>query len=212
MPPNEYGFHEQLAMSNGVSANKNVGDILLGNIPGAVSVIRAHQSNDRSGVDYWVEMAYGGFASVDTKIRAEDWAVKGEDDLALETFSVVEKGVVGWSRNPEKWTDYILWFWNDTGRWCLLPFRMLCRVFEDNWESWLKEFRSARQHTPGTWDLFSNLECNHILWRHLQDSHIDPDLRGMRSLSPTIRLIIQRQRDAERRGKLSQIRKILGLR
>ena len=62
------------------------------------------------------------------------------------------------------------------------------------------------------WDLFSNLECNHILWRHLQDSHIDPDLRGMRSLSPTIRLIIQRQRDAERRGKLSQIRKILGLR
>ena len=149
MPPNEYGFHEQLAMSNGVSANKNVGDILLGNIPGAVSVIRAHESNDRSGVDYWVEMGYGGFASVDTKIRKEDWAVKGEDDLALETFSVVEKGIIGWTRNPEKRTDYILWFWKDTGRWCLLPFRMLCRVFEDNWESWLNEFGGERQYTPG---------------------------------------------------------------
>ena len=144
MPPIEYDFKEQLAMSEGVSANKSVRDILLTNIPGAVSVIRAHQMNDRSGVDYWVEMGYGGFVSVDIKVRDKDWAAKGKDDLALETFSVVEKGIIGWTRNPHKRTDYILWFWKDTGRWCLLPFRMLCRVSADNWEDWKQRFDGAR--------------------------------------------------------------------
>ena len=172
MPPIEYDFKEQLAMSEGVSANKNVQDILLANIPGAVSVIRAHQSNDRSGVDYWVEMGYGGFAAVDIKVRDKDYAkAEGKDDLALESFSVVEKKIVGWTRNPQKRTDYILWFWKDTGRWCLLPFRMLCKVFSDNWESWKERFYSPQQYTPRASGNGYHSECifvpRKIVWEEI---------------------------------------------
>ena len=63
-----------------------------------------------------------------------------------------------------------------------------------------------------SWDLFNKFEQDHIAWRHLHETVIDPDLRGMRSLSPHIRLIIQRQRHSERRSTLARLRKTLGLR
>ena len=62
-----------------------------------------------------------------------------------------------------------------------------------------------------TWDLFTRFEADHLEWRRLPDSSIDPDLRGMTSLSPTVRLIIQRQRNSERRSTLYRLRKTLGL-
>ena len=62
------------------------------------------------------------------------------------------------------------------------------------------------------WDILQNFEQDHIAWRHLHETVIDPDLRGMRSLSPHIRLIIQRQRHSERRSTLARLRKTLGLR
>ncbi len=64
----------------------------------------------------------------------------------------------------------------------------------------------------GVWDLLGKFEEDHITWRNLQDCMIDPDLQGMRSLSPTIRLIIQRQRNSERRDRMAKMRKFLGLR
>lgn len=61
------------------------------------------------------------------------------------------------------------------------------------------------------WRKLETFELDHIAWRHIPDNHIDPDLHGMRSLSPTIRLIIQRQRNSERRDRLFKVRKLLGL-
>ena len=95
-------------------------------------------------------MPSSNFLSVDTKVRKSDWAAThpDEDDLALESWSVVESRVIGWTRNEKKRTDYVLWFWKDTGRWCLLPFRFLCKVFQDNWEVWRDEHRTEKQFTP----------------------------------------------------------------
>jgi len=147
--PISYGFDERLAMSRGVSADKSVTAILLDNIPGALNVHAAHEINDRNGTDYWVEHARGEHLSVDVKVRSKDYkALAGEDDLALETWSVVERDVPGWTRDETKRTDYILWFWSDTGRWCLVPFAMLCAVFQENWREWSRRFKTRRQSTP----------------------------------------------------------------
>lgn len=138
-----------MAMSQGKSANNNVVEILLTNIPGAVNAYPAHSSNDRTGTDWWIEHRAGKFLSVDCKVRAEDWSAKNSstDDLALETFSVVEKNVVGWTRDDRKKTDYVLWLWIDTGRWLLVPFPMLCGVFTREWENWKSQFKTAQQRT-----------------------------------------------------------------
>lgn len=146
----EYGFNDRLRMSQGVAANADVRSALLAEIPGAVNVYAAHSSNDRQGVDWWVEMSTARHLAVDAKVRETDWAAThpNEDDVALETWSVVEKNIPGWTRDANKRCDYVLWLWKDTGRFCLVPFPMLCRVFEFQWQNWASKYKTARQFTP----------------------------------------------------------------
>jgi hypothetical protein len=145
----ELDFNERMRMSDGVAATDDVRTILVGEIPGAVSAVRASNVNDRQGVDWWVEMSTARHLAVDVKVREHDWAAThpDEDDLALETWSVVESQKIGWTRDESKRCDYILWLWQDTRRFCLLPFPMLCRVFNDQWRSWTKQFKTKRQKT-----------------------------------------------------------------
>lgn len=171
--PIEYGFDERLNMSQGVSSNSSVKDILLNNIPGACSVNSAHLSNDKNGTDWWVEHSSGKHMSVDCKVRSEDYAKKGYDDLALETWSVCEKNVVGWTRKTDKRTDYVLWLWTDTGRWCLIPFPFLCKVFETNWHEWLAEYKNARQKTTTQYGGYHS-ECvfvpRRVVWKAIYET------------------------------------------
>ena len=152
MQPLEYNFDERLAFSEGFAESASVEAIILDNLPGACKVVSAHKDNDRNGTDWWVETRGGNWLSVDAKVREQDWAAKPGhiacDDLALEIWSVVEKSIIGWTRNKSKRTDYVLWLWKDTGRWCLVPFQMLCRVFEDNWRRWANTYKTRKQFTP----------------------------------------------------------------
>lgn len=143
-----YEFGERMVMSDGVNEQADIRSILLESIPGAQTVTRANRQDDKTGVDWWVKMASGASLAVDAKVREEDWASRGKDDLALETWSVVECEVVGWTRNPAKRTDYVLWLWKDTGRYCLIPFAPLCAVFSDNWQTWAQAYQTNKQHTP----------------------------------------------------------------
>ena len=142
-----YDFSEQLAMSQQATVNDRIARILLAEIPGAQKAVQASNRDDRKGTDWWVECGSGYRISVDAKVRKEDWAAKpcSCDDLALETWSDVERKVVGWTRDTSKRTDYILWFWLDTNRWCLMPFRLLCRVFTEFWQTWPNLHQTAQQ-------------------------------------------------------------------
>jgi hypothetical protein len=150
MEPREYGFDERLVMSNGHAASVDVNDVLLQCIPGAVSSYKAARCNDRLGVDWWVEMCGGRHLAVDAKVREVDWAAShpNEDDLAIETFSVWEKRKIGWSRDQSKRCDYVLWLWKDTGRYCLVPFPLLCKVCQENWRTWKEQYKTSKQRTP----------------------------------------------------------------
>lgn len=148
--PREYDFGERMAMSNGVAVVADVRSILLREIPGAVNVHQAAKANDRLGVDWWVEMTGARLLAVDAKVREEDWAAghPNEDDLALESWSVVENGIPGWTRDAKKKCDYVLWLWSDTGRFCLVPFPMLCAVFSEHWQDWCGRYKVRQQFTP----------------------------------------------------------------
>ena len=161
MVAREYDFDERQVMSNGHVASANVRDVLLSCIPGAKASYKAARCNDRLGVDWWVEMVGGRHLAVDVKVREEDWLAKhpGEDDLAIETFSVMESQKVGWSRDETKLCDYVLWLWQDTGRYCLVPFRMLCKVCQDNWARWRGQYKVKRQRTPRSDGSYYHSEC-----------------------------------------------------
>src|SRR5690242_5070507 len=88
--PSVWTFDDRMVMSEGESRREDIGTILMNQIPGAVSADRAEKSDDRNGTDWWVNMSNGHRLSVDCKIRSVDFSVRGEDDLALETWSVRE--------------------------------------------------------------------------------------------------------------------------
>jgi len=148
-----YDFGERLTFSQGHD-ERGVRAVLLNRIPAAVAVLRASDTDDRNGTDYWVERrAPLPRLSVDVKVREEDYAAKPEpwraDDLALETWSDIGRKV-GWTRDESKRTDYVLWFWADTARFVLVPFHPLCHVFSRYWEQWMRTYKVARQNS-GNW-------------------------------------------------------------
>lgn len=168
-----FDFHQNLVISTGTSANPVIGDILLATIPGSTRIIQANQQNDRNGIDWWVEMP-GYWLKVDCKIREEDPIKKfGQDDLALETWSVIEKKVIGWTLDDAKQTDYVFWIWKDTGRWCIAPFMLLRKAFQINQKQWIASFRVARQGTKRNGSIQYHSECVFVprtaIWRAMYE-------------------------------------------
>lgn len=172
-----YRFDEQLQMSYGVATATNVSDILMTQILGATRIEKSSAKDDRSGTDWWVHRECGRSLSVDAKVRSQDWRKTHprEDDLALETWSVVEYKRIGWTRDVAKQTDYILWLWQDTGRFCLVPFPMLLTVFAENWMVWAMDYRTALQCTPDGKRGEYHSECvfvpRKVIWRAIYERY-----------------------------------------
>lgn len=149
MQVSDYTFSGQLEMSNGQAATDDICQVLLQVIPGALNVHKSATQNDKKGVDYWIETVNCAHLAVDVKVREIDWAArdKDKDDLALETWSVVENHSIGWTRDESKKCDYVFWYWIETKRYCLIPFRELCAVFKQKWQEWGSEYGLQRQLT-----------------------------------------------------------------
>lgn len=144
MTATTYRFDDTMQMSKGVAESADVRGILCANIPGIVNVHPAHVTNDKNGTDWWAEHCCGKMLSVDAKIRSKDF---GKNDLALETWSNMERHVPGWTLRDDKRTDYILWLWKDTRRWCLLPFPFLCAAFKKHKDFWIAQYGTSNQFT-----------------------------------------------------------------
>ncbi len=142
-----YSFQERLQWADGF-LDEGIEKILQSRIPGCVAVKKAVVEDDRSGTDYWVLRDGLPPLSVDVKTRSVDHALTGEDDLALETWSVTGTKI-GWTRNAKKRTDYILWFWTDSRRFVLVSFPALCRTFRQFWEQWRSTYKVAVQDSGG---------------------------------------------------------------
>lgn len=148
---NGFSFDERLRWSDGYASSSEIGLILREHIPGCVSVERADTTADRNGTDWWcIRTAPLRRLSVDAKVRSLDPIEQfGMDDLALETWSVIDKKV-GWTRDPSKHSDFILWLFTTTNRFVLIPFPMLCHVFSRKWREWSAAYRTEQQNS-GTW-------------------------------------------------------------
>jgi hypothetical protein len=143
---NVYGFNDKLIASQGIVESCDVGEILRCRLPGCVEVKQAPKDIDRTGVDWLAKMSCGRVVGVDVKIREKDCTRFGNDDVALETWSVVGSHV-GWTRDDGKACEWVLWVWKDTGRFFLLPFQALCSVFSDRWEHWVDAYKTRTQRT-----------------------------------------------------------------
>lgn len=185
-------FQDQMRMSEGVNDKKDIKKILLEHFPNAVDVERANIAEDKNGTDYWVTMRSGQKNSVDVKVRKEDWAKRhpDEDDIALEIWSKLQSKI-GWTRNTTKRTDYILWIWLETGRNMLIPFPMLCSVFEKHWEEWSKTYKAPIQTTKNANGSFWKSQCvfvpRRVVWNSIYIAFSGiPEPAPQRQVNPNV--------------------------
>ncbi len=166
----DYSFQNKLIIATGIAANTEVGDILRENLPDVESIEKAQFQDDKMGVDYWVYRKALPPLGIDCKIRDIDpIQSENKDDLALETWSIVGRKI-GWTADPQKRCDFILWFFRPTKRWVLLPFPMLQVVFIANKDRWYKEYKHSRQSTnKGQWQSECIFVSRIAIWRAIYE-------------------------------------------
>jgi hypothetical protein len=162
----DYSFQGQIVMSTGSGVHQGIEHILLDNIPGACVIEKALKADDKAGVDYWAYRKQARPLAIDAKIRSLDPIEEfGKDDLALELWSVIENNVVGWTLDVSKQSDFILWLFEPTARWVLIPFPMLCAVFNQKKALWCSQHKRVVQSSDeGSWHSECVFVPRHEIW------------------------------------------------
>lgn len=146
MLPYVYDFDDRLDMSR--DPKQQIMERLKASIAGATEVRFALNIEQRRGLNYWVTLESGDVIGVDVHVREEDWLeTRGYDDLALETWSVIDPPIPGWTRDPKRPADYVFWLWRDSGRWLITSMPLLRTAFIQHWENWRGRYPKYVQKT-----------------------------------------------------------------
>lgn len=93
-------------------------------------------SLQKQGVDKKLIFSSGKVLMVDEKKRRVDYG-----DILLEEWSVVETKKIGWTGDPNKHTDYIVYVIMPTCKVYLLPYVLLQMAWRANWHNWKDIYR-----------------------------------------------------------------------
>ena len=116
LPTNGRDFHADLRFSNQTPVVQGVVRESFRRFPGLLAVHIAHRVNDKLGADYLLEYP-GRVEWLDVKTRRQDYALRGNPrTCVVEWASNAGKGSPGWSVDPEKITDQVLYYFADSGR------------------------------------------------------------------------------------------------
>jgi len=134
-----YDYIKQKKMSENITDSDKIRMILIKYFEGS-NAVKSNDKEDLSGTDWWIMNVAGRDLSVDIKVRSRDCRDFNSDDLCLEIWSNKEKGIVGWTLRDDKRTDYIMYYWVNTGRWHILSFPMLYKATKRNYKEWIIKF------------------------------------------------------------------------
>lgn len=168
---NVYDFDRQLGLSHG-NGRDHESSLML-SIPHAAAVSKSSEEDDRQGTDYWVTTTSGHRLSVDLKWNSRDPIESfGADTLLIEWWSAVEFGAKGWTVDPTKRTDYVLYWFQPTSRYALVPFPLLYAASVANCEAWqftydVMETKSTR--SGRTWTTTWSPVNRKAVWRAIYD-------------------------------------------
>lgn len=151
----DYGFDDNLAYAEG-SRKVDVLSTIRSLLVGCGDLRLATRDEQRKGIDFVAALRGGATVYIDEKTRrpgaARFW--KGEPDLALETLSVLEQNIVGWTLSESKETDLILYTYDpaDTEVCYLVAFQPLRLAFRRNQYHWISEYGRNGQPTRQSTD------------------------------------------------------------
>ena len=145
-------FYEKLSYSLGEQQRVD-SELLKTCIPNCVSVKKTDTATDKTGIDYVARLDGGAEIYIDAKTRMPGCSRyrKGEPELAIETWSVVEKKIPGWTFNEKSDVDYILYTFpkEDYAGYFFIPFQLLRSASIRCYPDWRKRFPKHYQQNNG---------------------------------------------------------------
>lgn len=118
-------FNADLARSQTPAIHAAIWKAISAREPEALAIYPAHPENDRIGVDYWVEYPNGRMEGLDVKIRSKDYLHKDPRTAFIELVANTRTGKLGWTVDPTKRTEKVLFYYADTDRHVLYDARQL---------------------------------------------------------------------------------------
>lgn len=119
-------FDDDLAASQTPEIDAAVKLAIRNHYPDARSIMKSCPENDKAGADWWIEFTNNKVLSLDAKIRTKDYTTATEDRIAcIELVSSKTTGKLGWSIDPSKITDIVMFYYIDTKKAYFYPAREL---------------------------------------------------------------------------------------
>ncbi len=111
-------FHVDLARSQTPALYAAYWGAVNKRFPEADAITTADIDDDKKGTDYWIDFANGKRESLDVKFRAVDWLYKDKQHRTafIELVANTATGKLGWSIDLMKQTDWVMFYYADTGR------------------------------------------------------------------------------------------------
>ncbi len=108
-------FNKDLARSQRPEVDVLVRLAIKKQFPEVLAIHPAHSKNDKLGIDYWLEFENGVNETLDVKVREEDYTLRGDDRTAcLELIANTNSGKPGWTVDPSKRTNWVMFFYVET--------------------------------------------------------------------------------------------------
>ena len=119
-------FHTDLAMSDNADIENAIKAECLSYFPEVLNIRKAHKENDKLGADYFLEFPNCKMESLDIKVRKDDYSLRGDDRTAcIELVANTTTRKKGWTLDPNKHTDWIMFYYIETGKSFLYNARLL---------------------------------------------------------------------------------------
>lgn len=120
-------------------------------LPHCTDIRKTDTEQDKKGVDYIATLKGGAEVLIDAKTRtpgSKKYWKNGEAELALETWSVVDKKL-GWTLNDKTEVDYILYTFSpaEWDKYYFFPFQLLRKAFISNGKQWQSVYGKKIQYT-----------------------------------------------------------------
>lgn len=145
-------FFEKLEYSLGAQKKFDC-EILKSHIPKCVSVIKTDTETDKTGIDYIATLKGGAEIYIDAKTRvggcSKYW--DGQPELCIETWSVKEKAIPGWTYKESTKVDYILYTFapEDYSGYFFIPFQLLRAAAIRHYHEWVSRYKEKPQRNMG---------------------------------------------------------------
>jgi hypothetical protein len=162
-------FHNDLAASQTPEVDAAIVSAIRSQYPDARNIMKSCTENDKAGADWWIEFTNNKVLSLDAKIRTKDYTTTTESRIAcIEIVANTTTGKIGWSIDPSKITDLVMFYYIDTKKAYFYTARELRNAIIANWDR-LKAHGKPDTTTTKSGDGFYKSEVLFVshaeLWR-----------------------------------------------